>query len=118
MGAWETVLAAAGGLVLGVGLGLALARARERDLLRRLRNDQARVRASIVPVLEWRAEALGIPAADRQSLSDDPIELAIGLSASIARVEGDPNLAFSDTVEVSRAELSGRRGARDGKRRA
>lgn len=105
MGAWETVLGSAGGLLLGFGLGLALARLRERALRQRTRRDHARLRSTVVPVLEARALALGIPSAERQSYQDDPIELAVGLSASIQRVEGDPNLAFSDTVEVARAEM-------------
>lgn len=105
VGAWETVLAATGGLILGLGLGLVIARARERALSHRLRRLQARLRSTVVPVLEARAQALGIPPAERQSYQDDPIELAVGLSASIQRVEGDPNLAFSDTVEVARAEM-------------
>lgn len=105
VGAWETVLAAAGGLILGLGLGLVIARMRERDLSQRLRRLEARLRSTVVPVLEARAQALGIPPAERQSYQDDPVETAVGLSASIQRVEGDPNLAFSDTVEVARAEM-------------
>lgn len=98
-------MAAVGGLVLGLGIGLATGRARVRGLVRRMRQDRARIRASVVPVLEARAQTLGIPPAERQSFQDDPLELAIGLSASIQRVEGDPNLAFSDTVELARAEF-------------
>lgn len=105
VGVWETVLAAAGGLVLGFGLGLIIARVRERSLRQRMRHTQSRLRSTVVPVLEARAQALGIPPAERQSFTEDPIELAVGLSASIQRVEGDPNLAFSDTVEVARAEM-------------
>ena len=105
MGAWETVLAAAGGLVLGIGLGLAIARIRDRALALRLRRERARLRSSVVPVLEARAQQLGIPVDERQSYDDDPVELAVGLSVSIMRVEGDPNLAFSDTVELARADL-------------
>lgn len=102
---WETVVAAVGGLILGVGLGLALARTRERALMQRLRRDEARLRGTVVPLLEARAQSLGIPAAERQSYQDNPMELVVGLSASILRVEGDPNMPFSDTVEVARREI-------------
>jgi len=98
-------MAAAGGLVLGLGVGLAIARLRERGVWRRVRQDHARLRASVVPVLEARAQQLGIPREERESLDGDPIALAVGLSVSIMRVEGDPNLAFSDTVQLARAEL-------------
>lgn len=105
VGIWETVLAAGGCLVLGIGLGLLVGRLSERSARQRLRQVQARLRSTVVPVLESRAQAIGIPPAERQSYQEDPIELAVGLSASIQRVEGDPNLAFSDTLEVARAEL-------------
>lgn len=106
---WVTVLAAGGGVMLGIGLGLAFARKRLAMVALRARRDQARLRASVVPVLEARAQQLGIPQDERQSHADDPVDVAVGLSVAIMRIDGDPNLAFSDTVELARAELDPRK---------
>ncbi|MEM9194385.1 MAG: hypothetical protein AAGF12_34730 [Myxococcota bacterium] len=105
MTGWETILAACGGLVLGFGLGMVLTRGRELDGAKRLRRIESRVRGSVIPVLEARAMELGLTKEQRDSHETDPLELAVSLSTSIQQFEDNNNVAFSDTLEVSRAEL-------------
>jgi hypothetical protein len=102
---WETVLAAVGGLVLGYGLGLVAGRKRERRLARNLRKVQSRVRASVIPILEGRAQALGLPRSARSYETEDPLDVAVDLSTSIQRHQEEQGLAFSDTVELSNEGL-------------
>jgi len=105
MGGWETVLAAVGGLVLGFGLGFSLARRREQEMTRRMRRLESRIRASVIPVLEDRAQTLGVSREERASDADDAFGMAVDLSVSIQRRQENANLAFSDTLEVQRADL-------------
>jgi hypothetical protein len=99
---WETVLAAVGGLVLGLGLGLTWGGRGERRVVRRLRSAQSRIRSSVLPVLQSRAESLGLGKGEDE---EDPLEQAVDLSTRIERFESDKNLAYSDTVEVERKRL-------------
>ena len=112
MDGWETVLAAVGGLLLGAGAGVWIGRRHERRTARELYRVYSRLRASVIPVLEARAEVLGLSRTTRESSSpdQDPLTVSLHLGESIQRVEQQRNLAFSDTVEISRADLSGAEG--------
>ncbi len=105
MAGWETVLAAIGGMVLGVGAASFLSRRRERRWARQKVELEARLRRAIVPVLERRADVLGIPPAQRGDDGDGAITLALTLAQAIRSVEESSELPFGDTVEVSRKEL-------------
>ena len=108
MAGWESVLAAVGGMLLGLGTGLGLARLQERALRRHLQRLRARARSNVVPVLERRAEALGLRAAERPPPSDDPCDHADALARAIRGFEDRQELPFSDTVDVPRGDLAGR----------
>jgi len=105
---WVALLAALGGLVLGIGIGLVLGRSREQRIRRRLDRLESRLRTSIIPVLEGRAHSLGLPRNSRATDGEDPVDVAVNLSSSIQRLEGDASLPFSDTLELSRKELEGK----------
>lgn len=105
MEGWETVVAALGGLLFGLGLGLALSRRREARIRRRLTQQAQRLRAAVIPVLEERADALGLSADERKSASDEPHELAVHLAESIRRFTDARTLPFSDTLDAARVVL-------------
>jgi hypothetical protein len=106
MGGWETVLAALGGLLLGMGLGMGLGRGRERAVVRRLDEHARRLRRVVVPLLEEHADELGLPEADRCRNTDDPLEVTVQLSAAIREHERPSVLPFSDTIQAPRSSIS------------
>jgi hypothetical protein len=105
---WETVLAAFGGLVLGLGLGMVFGRRHAQDADKAARRLRSRIRASVVPVLEGQALALGLSREERASQSEDPCDVAVDLSVSIQKFQDSHNMAFSDTLELSRSEAKGK----------
>ncbi len=111
MQGWETVLAAVGGLVLGLGLGVLLGRrgGQGDGQSQRLREVASRLRTVVVPVLERQATTLGVPIAERGPVDGDGIEVTLALGTAIQRREEREDLPFSDTLEISRGEL-GRQG--------
>lgn len=113
MDGWETVLAALGGLLLGLGLGLTLGRRRESGLRRKLTLLDSGLRRSVIPVLEDRALAIGLPVGERSRESTDPVRVSLELSASIRRFEESQDLPFSDTLEIDAEHLKGAIGAKD-----
>lgn len=106
MAGWETLLAALGGLVLGMGVASLLSMQRDRRWMRQKVELETRLRREIVPVLERRADVLGIPPADRGQDGEGPIGLAITLAQAIRLAEESTELPFGDTVEVARKELA------------
>ncbi len=103
MGGWETVLAALGGFLVGFALKSLLGASAQRARDERLRHAEAKARVAVVPVLERRADALGIP---RRALeSQDSLGQALELASAIQHFEETHNLGFSDTVEMSRGDL-------------
>ena len=111
MQGWEAVLAAVGGLVLGLGLGVLLGRRGVQDGAdtQRLREGVSRLRTVVVPVLERHASTLGVPSVERGPVDGDGLEVALALGTAIQRREEREDLPFSDTLEISRGEL-GRHG--------
>ncbi|RLB56334.1 MAG: hypothetical protein DRJ42_03580 [Deltaproteobacteria bacterium] len=105
MAAWETLLAAGGGLVLGFGVGLFVGGRRARVVAKRVRRLKARLRGSVIPILEGRAQALGLPRSKRAYATEDPLEAAVDLSTSIIQHQEQHNMALSDTVDLLRADL-------------
>ena len=105
MPALETILAAVGGLVLGGGIAAYVYRQRERRWLRERLEIETRLRRVVVPVLERRAETLGIPTSARGANADGPVVLTMTLASAIRAEEESGELPFGDTVEVSRSDL-------------
>ena len=101
----ETILAALVGLGVGAGIAAEVSRRRERRWSRERLELDTRVRRSIVPVLERRADTLGIPPAQRGSNDDGALDLALTLADVIRAQEESVELPFGDTVEVARKEL-------------
>lgn len=111
MQGWETVLAALGGLVLGLGLGVLIGRRGSHDdaEAQRMREGVARLRTTVVPVLERQASLLGVPTSERGPTDGDGLEVALALGKAIQGREEREELPFSDTLEIARVEL-GRHG--------
>ncbi len=110
MNGWETVLAALGGILVGLGLGMALARRSEARLRREFREALHQIQTSVVPVLEDRAAAVGVPRQERSTASEHPLDLALALSSSIRRHVDQHSIAerelpFTDTVDIDPAAL-------------
>jgi len=102
---WETLLAALGGLVLGVGLATWMGRQRERRWMRERVAMESRLRRDVIPVLERRADTMGIPPGQRGQGIEDVVELVGALGRAIKQEEESGDLPFGDTLEASRAEL-------------
>ncbi len=100
------MLAAVGGLVLGVGIAAYLSMRRERRWMRARVDLETKLRRVVVPVLERRADTLGIPPAARGKNSDGPVMLTLTLAGAIRNEEESGELPFGDTVEVSRSDLA------------
>ncbi|MDH5490750.1 MAG: hypothetical protein OEY14_02130 [Myxococcales bacterium] len=100
MDALIPLLAALGGLLAGIGLGLMLGRLNDGARRRQMARLEVGVRTSVLPILEGRAAALGLPAGERAGSVEDPFRLVVELSSSIRRHERDTDLPFTDTVEV------------------
>ena len=101
MSGWETLVAALGGLSVGVGLGILLGRRGEDRLRLHVASMERRVRTTLVPILQSRAGALGLPTKPRESGRGDAVEIAFELGESVLRAEERQALPFSDTVEFS-----------------
>ncbi len=106
MAGLETMLAALGGLVLGAGMLAFLSRRRERSWTRQRVEIETRMRRDVIPVLERRADVLGIPPKKRGHDSDGPVALVSILARAIRAEEESGDLPFGDTLEVSRTELA------------
>ena len=109
MDATPTILAAASGLLLGLGLGFVLGRSRVTALGRRLRQLEIRARATLVPVLERRADTLGVPKHQRGIEEEDQLEAAMTLASAIEKKESAATLPFSDTLQINASEIQKKR---------
>jgi len=114
MPALETMLAALGGLVLGAGALAYHFRGRERAWNRERLEIETKMRRDVIPVLERRADVLGIPPRQRGQDSEGPVALVSVLAVAIRREEESGELPFGDTLEVSRTELQEELGDTDG----
>lgn len=105
MPAWELIAAGVGGLGAGLVMSALLLQRRLRGYARqRLERDVA-LRRLVVPVLERRADMLGIPPSARGPNTETPHELVLTLARAIGHLEESADLPFGDTVEVSREDL-------------
>ncbi len=103
MNGWETVLAAVGGMLLGLGFGITIGRrGEERVRLERVRLE-AELRETVLPVLVERASELGV---DTSSRGADAIVDSIELASAIRHGGTRSDLPYSDTLDVSGASLS------------
>lgn len=91
--------------MLGAGIAAYLAMQRERRWMRQRVDLEAKLRRIVVPVLERRADTLGIPPSARGKNSDGPVALTITLASAIRDDEESGTLPFGDTLQVSRSEL-------------
>ena len=111
-----SILAAVGGLVAGAGFGVALTRrqAASPPPDDRVREMTHRLREKVSPVLERRAEILGIPVPPRVrikaehgsvELDGDEVERLSTIAEAIRTKEEADSVALSDTVQISKKEL-------------
>jgi hypothetical protein len=100
------------GLALGWALGARGATSLRRDHERR----KAELRSHVLPLLEQRAIASGVPGEQRAKDEADALLASIALGRAIQAAEVGRDLAFTDTLEISQEELtaSGRRQRRSG----
>ncbi len=96
-------MAAVGGVLVGLGLGVTIGRRGEaRRRIERTRIEAA-VRANVVPVLEARADELGVP---RPKDDVDPVASAVTLAEAIRRHDVRRELPFNDTVSLAARDLN------------
>lgn len=104
MHGWEAVMAALGGLLLGLGLGVGARGRRGRREAQAAADMTRRVRALeevAVPWLRARAETLGAPGETIAAATwQDPLETTHALIETIVRLERDDLLPYSDTMEL------------------
>lgn len=113
-----SILAAVGGLVAGAGFGVALTRrqapAPPPPSDDRLRAMTHRLREKVSPVLERRAEILGLTFPPRLrmkgehgsvELEGDEVERLVIMAEAIRSKEEADSVALSDTVQISKQEL-------------
>lgn len=96
------MVATVGGLLFGLGLGLTLGRRAGASAVAERAATEARLRTSVLPVLERRASELGL---ETQS-SDDPVGRAVTLASAIATAGPHRELALSDTLEAHAGDAS------------
>lgn len=113
MSSFETALAAICGLVLGAGVASYLSMQKARRSMRWRVELETRLRRVVVPVLERRADVLGIPPSERGRNADGAIDLTLTLAQAIKTEEESAELAFGDTVEVQRSQLEAEISASD-----
>lgn len=109
----EIALAALGGAIVGAGVMTWVSRSRERAQLRERIELEARLRRDVIPVLERRADVLGIPASQRGHNADGTGLLVSTLARAIRNEEESGDLPFGDTLDASRAELDDELAGRD-----
>jgi len=66
---------------------------------------ESRLRRDVIPVLERRADTMGIPPSERGQGVADVVELVGTLGRAIKNEEESGDLPFGDTLEASRTEL-------------
>lgn len=105
MNAWETILAAVGGLLLGLGLGLTIGRRGGRAARLEREAKEARLRTVVLPVLERRASELGAVGGVAVDRSADAVTAAVTLATAIQR-SSTGELAYSDTVSMDATRIT------------
>lgn len=108
MPAWELIAVGVGGLGAGLVMSALLLQSRLRQHARSALERDVALRRLVVPVLERRADMLGIPPKARGANTDTPYDLVLTLSRAIGNLEESADLPFGDTVEVSRDDLEQR----------
>ena len=111
MHGWEAVMAALGGLLLGLGLGVGVRGRRDRQAVQAatdLQRRAAELDAVAIPWLRNHASTLGAPAETvAQRGQDDPLETAHALIETIVRCEREDLLPYSDTMELDALAVGG-----------
>jgi hypothetical protein len=106
MDGWEALMAAFGGLLLGLGLGVGSVRRREphadAEFARRVRD----LTQTALPWLRARAELLGAPPEMlEQASSRDPLVATQVLLTTVQRLESE-TLPYNDTLEMDAAGVT------------
>lgn len=103
-------LLAIGLLCAGAGIGLAagwaLGNRRVTAMRRAHAQRQAELRNHVLPVLEQRASAAGVPPSARARDVQDPIVASVTIGRAIQEIESRRDLPFTDTVEVSKDDIT------------
>jgi hypothetical protein len=99
--AWETILAAIGGLVLGLGIGMWLAGRRVRHLFARERREQTRAVAQLVPILERQAKIAGVDLPSGELTLSQAADLAVAIRGREER----QRFALSETIALPASEI-------------
>jgi hypothetical protein len=93
------------GLGIGLGTGWLLA-ARRLDALRREHAQRrSEIRNHVLPLLEHRASATGVPPDRRARDVADPMIASIAIARAIQELDSKRDLPYSDTLEVSTEEI-------------
>jgi hypothetical protein len=92
-------VAAVGGLLLGLGLGLSIGRRSGGNVASDRNATEARIRTVVLPVLERRADELGLKSSPPVDPKKDVIGAAVSLASAIQRSDIGRELGLSDTVE-------------------
>ncbi|MCA9573881.1 MAG: hypothetical protein KC668_00550 [Myxococcales bacterium] len=111
MHGWEAVMAALGGLLLGLGLGVGASGRRARLAAQAREDVERRARALTDVALPWlRAHATTLGAPPETTIADrggDPLETTRALIDTITRCEREDLLPYSDTMELDALALKG-----------
>jgi hypothetical protein len=94
------------GVGLGSALGWALASRRITALRRAHAQREAELRNHVLPVLEQRASAAGVPPSARARDVRDPLVASVTIGRAIQELESRRDLPFTDTVEVSKDDIT------------
>lgn len=110
MHGWEAVMAALGGLLLGLGLGVGARGRRQQREAQQAAELKRRAHALsevAVPWLRSRAETLGAPRETvAAATAEDPLGATHALIDTIMRLEREDLLPYSDTMELDAIALA------------
>ncbi|MDQ3033340.1 MAG: hypothetical protein M3Y87_13050 [Myxococcota bacterium] len=102
------------GLGVGLTIGWVLGARRVAEARRELEQRKAELRSHVLPLLEHRASAEGVPPDRRARDEGDALLATIAIGRAIGELETRRDLPFTDTVEVSKDDIRAELGRRQG----